>query len=590
MLGGNGLAEEGGFGLGYTGEKALQEKLTLSRALKRKHETDLPGAGKLNTPDTGIKKVIMREEPVGKQEALFTTYDQTGEIRVKMNEIESDLKAGKLVFISPGEQFKYSNPSSWMLKVRLKIRQGDASNPKFTAFDKAKLPVTADSSANPPIIGVDATPHMRFCNYPEAFIQENVEVLFNGNNLNHTEGYEDFIQYMGYALLVSEEDKWDQTNIHEKFAHPGCLAGEYRDRIGHYRKDTTLAHEADLPETEIGSRVLEEAMWHMHEKSGDNDGVDLIIGPLRGPFFSLNEFFPLKFLPKIVVKLRLDEPKRYLIARMSSAAGDGAALTTDPKVSIVSDKTRLIIPWVRMQDKENDETDRLFFKLTNKPYTTEKRIECWVSSSFKAPNNTNDPPLELPTMTDLEGRFPDQVGMGFIKTKLLRGDGRTLDAEKLPFERCNITKVQIKLNGRSIFEQGPLNWSDDKKNNLQLWKMQSDFWGNRSNPKRYNGFCPNPQDHPDGAKWVWLTLNPNFNGGVEAIERLDKQIKVEIWGDNSGNDDTLISLVFFAPGAKVFMCQSAVEGKWTGPENIITSSLNIDFPKTYNAEGGEFNL
>ena len=120
--------------------------------------------------------------------------------------------------------------------------------------------------------------------------------------------------------------------------------------------------------------------------------------------------------------------------------------------------------------------------------------------------------------------------------------------------------------------------------------MQCDFWGNRSNPKRYNGVCPNPQDHPDGAKWVWLTLNPNFNGGIEAIERLDKQIKVEIWGDNAANSDRQVSLVFFAPGAKVFMCQSAVEGKWTGPENIITSSLNIDFPKTYNAEGGEFNL
>lgn len=582
------------YSLGHTREKALQEKLTFARGLKRKNDLELPGTGKLNTPETGIKKVILRHEPVPKEEALFTTHDQTGEIRIKMNDIESDINNGKLVFIYPGEQKKYTNPTSWLLKVRLRVRQSGAGDAKYTAFDQAALPAAliAAQGGNPEVPAVPATPHVRFCNFPEVFIQDHVDLLFNGNNLNHTDQYEDFIQYMGYVLTVNEKDKWDETNIHEKFAHPGCITGEHRTRIGHHRADTTKAHQADLSDTELGSRVLEEAFWNMHERAGDTDGVDLIIGPLRGPWFALNEFFPLKFLPKAVVKLRLNEPQRFMLARESSANGEGAALAGNatPAVTIVSEKTRLIIPWVRMQDKENDDTDRMFFKLSNKPYTSEKRVECWVSSGFIVQNNNNGPPLELPTMTDLEGRFPDQVGMGFIYTDLLRGEGRTFITEKMPFTRCGISKVQIKLNGLSIFPEGPLNWSDEKKNNLHLWKMQSDYWGNRANPNRYNGACANPQDHPDGAKWVWLTLNPNFNGGIEAIERLDKQIKVEIWGDAGADNARQVSLVFFAPGAKIFMCQSAVEGKWTGPENIITSSLNVDFPRVYNAEGGDFHL
>lgn len=576
-----------GFGLGYTGEQALQDKLTLGRALKRQYPEDLPGSGKLNTPDTGIKKVVLREEPVGKEEALFTTYEKTGDLIVHYEPTNSNLAEGRLVFDDRGEQFKFTNPTSWVLKVQLRVRQGAAGNAKFTAYDQAALPAAAGVGDDPP--AVLATPHVRFCNYPEAF-QERVEVLFNGNNLNHTEGYENFIQYMGYVLLVSEEDKWDNTNIYEKFAHPGCLAGEHRANIGRHRADTTLAHQADLPDTEIGSRVLEEAFWQMHERPNNTDGVDLLIGPLAGPFFSLNEFFPLTFLPKLVIKLDLENTNRYLIARNSSANGQGNAVADNPQVTIVGEKTRLIIPWVQMQQKENDATDRLFFKLINKPYTTEKRIECWVSSNFVPPNNNNGPGMELPIMRDLEGRFPDQIGLGFIYSDLLSGEGRTLDAEKLPFTRCNITKIQIRLNNKSIFEEDALDWSDDPKNNLQLWKMQSDFWGNRSNPKRYNGMCAHPQDHPDGAKWIWLTLNPNYNGGIEAIEKLDNQLKIHIWGDNAAGNQRLVNLVFFAPASKVFMCQNPVGGQWTGPERIITSSLNIDNPKAYNSNGGAFYL
>lgn len=113
--------------------------------------------------------------------------------------------------------------------------------------------------------------------------------------------------------------------------------------------------------------------------------------------------------------------------------------------------------------------------------------------------------------------------------------------------------------------------------------MQSEFWGNQENPDRYNGACQRPEDHPHGSKWVWLTLNPNSDGGLEAVERLDKKLTVRIWGDDAVNN---VRLVIWVPEGMNYICKNAVSNEWLAPEKIISSAVHLPYPKVYNTEGG----
>ena len=135
--------------------------------------------------------------------------------------------------------------------------------------------------------------------------------------------------------------------------------------------------------------------------STTNDGVDLIIGPLRGPFFHINEYFPGTFTPTIEVQLHT-VLKRFMLARKAHATGEGGipATANKPSMEIVEAKTRLIIPYVQMQDKEAQDAESRFFQMVNKPYTTEKRGRCWVS------NTPNGPGVDLDPMTNIDESFP----------------------------------------------------------------------------------------------------------------------------------------------------------------------------------------
>ena len=113
--------------------------------------------------------------------------------------------------------------------------------------------------------------------------------------------------------------------------------------------------------------------------------------------------------------------------------------------------------------------------------------------------------------------------------------------------------------------------------------MQCDLWGKEGNPKRKNAVCQNPDDFPHGAKWVWVSLNPNANGGLEAIERLDKTFNVRIWGDGNCNG---LRFVVWIPESANFVCNNAISNDWVGPEYPVIPAHHVRRPVCYNARGG----
>lgn len=95
-----------------------------------------------------------------------------------------------MVFQPLPAQDQFTNPSQWKLKLRLRFRTtGLNPNVKYTAY--------TDAAAATP------TYHIQFANLPEAFIQDKVKVLFNGNDVNPANEFEDFIQYMTWVMTTT---------------------------------------------------------------------------------------------------------------------------------------------------------------------------------------------------------------------------------------------------------------------------------------------------------------------------------------------------------------------------------------------------
>lgn len=176
--------------------------------------------------------------------------------------------------------------------------------------------------------------------YQRLFIQDEVKVLFNGNDVNPANEFEDFIQYMTWVMTTTHAEKSTVYCLTRKFCHPKAICGVSRTHIGRERANAALELSTDMPLDEHGSRDLEEALWEMMDRANDTDGVDLIIGPLRGAFFHINEFFPGTFTPTIEIQLH-NVLSRFMLCRTAHATGQGAipAAANRPSMTIVEAKT-----------------------------------------------------------------------------------------------------------------------------------------------------------------------------------------------------------------------------------------------------------
>ena len=155
-------------------------------------------------------------------------------------------------------------------------------------------------------------------------------------------------------------------------------------------------------------------------------------------------------------------------------------------------------------------------------------------------------------MINLENPWHDQFIMGFttltefksqIPETTLAPPGASKTLLATAFKRCSITKIDIKFNEQSIFEDRPLEWGSDTttqkgkmiedRANRRLLKMQMDYWGCEGNPMCHNSCIQRPKDIPQGQKWAWIPLNPNFNGGAEHIQHFNTFPEIIVWGDEA---------------------------------------------------------
>lgn len=565
------------------GETAAdQQRGLLNLQQTRKRNSDhLQGTAELNPTSAMTKTVVLEEEPIGKSQKLFTTYDEIGVHEVKVDPVQSNLNEGKLVFQPLPGQNQFTNPTEWYVKIRMRIDRSDGVHPLYAS------PGTVVAPADP----VDGSFHMRLANRAQSFMFNKTAVIFNNTtDVNQTHELEDFNSFMTWAMNTTPEEKDDWKSRYEQMCHSN-LCGEGIARVGRHRANNALELSVDLPKFEWGGRECEELLHALQADHGNGVGFDFVVGPLPGPFFMLNQFLPGTFTPKIELHMRIAgaELPRWLIVREANAGRNGngdapaAGAAGYPRVTIDSNFTKLMIPYKTMNTTKALALEKKFFEHQMKPYATEKMVRSWVSNTFNMIDNRNTVGMDLDGFDALKGNVPDQFAFGIIEDDLLRGDDRPLNGEKMLFNTNNVDRIQIYLGEDAIFEDGPLDWRDNPKNNHRLWQMQCDFWGKEGNPERKNAVCQDPDNFPHGAKWVWCSLNPNANGGLEAIERLDKTFNVRIWGDGVANG---LRFVVWIPESANFVCNNAISNDWVGPEYPVIPAHNVRRPVCYNARGG----
>ena len=214
-------------------------------------------------------------------------------------------------------------------------------------------------------------------------------------------------------------------------------------------------------------------------------------------------------------------------------------------------------------------------------YHTDKMPHIVISNTFEIDHQNETTGLVLERILEWQNQWPSQFGVCFMTEKDLRGPG-LYQKEKLSMETCGIDQFQIEIGGVPIFQGGPMDWRDDINVHKMIWQSQIDYWGNEDNPQRHNSCVEQVQDLPFGQKWTWVCLDPGYNGGSQAIERLDGQVDILVWGKTTEP----VRFIAWCMEPYAYYMQNPVQNDWTGPDQLIKASLHRAYPKCYNIRGG----
>ena len=88
---------------------------------------------------------------------------------------------------------------------------------------------------------------------------------------------------------------------------------------------------------------------------------------------------------------------------------------------------------------------------------------------------------------------------------------------------------------------------------------------------------------PAGQKRAWISLDPNFDGGDQYIEKLDGQVDITVRGNATKKKPRLM---VWCTQPYVYHVQNAVENDWSGPDRPVQGQHASRLPQCYNVKGG----
>ena len=126
--------------------------------------------------------------------------------------------------------------------------------------------------------------------------------------------------------------------------------------------------------------------------------------PLPGAFFFLNKYFPaLAMHPFVRVQYNLDKLGRFLIAKEAHVEGQGTRIPADEiRYRIDHTESRLIVPYLRLPEKDFKKTENAYFDQPPIDYETDHMVMVEASRTFNTTNDPNDLNCKITCQINLE--------------------------------------------------------------------------------------------------------------------------------------------------------------------------------------------
>ena len=431
------------------------------------------------------------------------------------------------------------------------------------------------------------------------------------------------VQYVDYMLNFTKTEKENEDEAAQFMRRMGPLCGPHKSFCGMgYPTQNKIMQDLG------GSGVTFDLFTDYHEVGVfPKDKIDLVkmekdfhknvernsiqtpnatnggtvcfeISPLPGCFFQNNVSLPtLMTSQNITVELE-KELKEWFICRLSSRLGNGAVPDSNTHLfsgefKIDKKRSHLEMPTRKLNKQRMTDMESAYFEARGPiVFDSDKTFMPYLTQTFHLPDiRTSGQGHRMPMIMDLESKLPEQFFLGFMMDSEYRNGA--LDSERFSFagsDQTGITHIDIRINNRSIFADGPLEWGSstdtriDNRANRRLYEMQKDFWGSEGNPLRHNSCVRDVELLPFGQKWAWISLTPNFNGGAEHIQMFDCTAEIFVWNDKIVTQK--IIMVIGSEGVWRIVNINPLLGAITIPAKKFDTKTAKDDYKCCNTTGG----
>ena len=448
----------------------------------------------------------------------------------------------------PGNSYR---PYEVTLHLPVKITKNDNTN--YTAPD---APVVATP-----------TNHARFKNFVGVDLIRDVKVYpSNGANVEHLKPeHTPCIEMMRYYLQLDQDEKEEEFFTESQMLSFPVITSANPVKAGRSANLTTV----DLQMRELETFTYNR--WQVLQlkiPSGYFENMSLIPSSL-----------PLR------VELTLASNANSLIQREAHAAGTGAQSATaniaNAKYRIDTTQTYLAVTYYRLPDGRDEEGNPIEGAkneqaLFEKEFFSSKAIKMPLFTTLRMVTTNriqqiyNAGGTKLERLLKLENAWDEHTIFGFVPYTSIT-DNAGYNAENVRFIPAAVEKVQIWVDGKPLFPQGGMSWTNTIDNKRQMYESLADTQGApyRTEKRIKHPFGTSEYLHVN--RWCcYVNLSPDKDSSFTDVSRhIVGPVEIELRFDANAdgqNEYIDIAMVFLSPERRYIVLQDAILNMWSSVE------------------------
>lgn len=430
--------------------------------------------------------------------------------------------------------------------------------------------ITKNDNTNytdPALAAATPTNHARFKNFAAATLIRDVKVYpSNGPNVEHLKPeHTPCIEMMRYYLQLTDDEKREEHYQKTLMLDFDVITSS---------SPTNVGQRANVSGTAVKIRELEKLTYNRWQE------LELKI---PSGFFENMSLIP-SSLP-LRVELTLASNANSLIQREANATGVGGASATadiaNAKYRIDTANTYLAVNYYRLHDGRDEEGNPIEGEANKQ---AEFEAEFFARKAIKIPLFTtlrmittnriqqiyNAGGTRIDGLLKLQNAWDEHTIFGFVPYSSVT-DASGYMVEEVPFIPSYVEKVQIFIDGKPLFKQGGMSWTNTVENKRQMYESLADTQGA---PYRTEKRIKHPFGSSDNLqvnRWCcYINMNPDKDSTFTNISRhVVGSVEVELMFNvnaDGANQYIDLAMVFLSPERRYIMLQDAVLNTWSSVE------------------------